>query len=138
MVGTTKESCEVKTIQEIAAATKALEGISKVDNSSSGNYINMVRSGLIRNFPITPQSVTIANTIFGPDTTALKGKTTWKYSEPMVTDYVEILQGTLDMNKEVTMLAHVIFVNWIGFFVSTHQRIKVTTLEYLPSRTKCK
>ena len=98
----------------------------------------MVRYELIYNFPITPQAVTISNTIFGPDIEALKGKTTSKYSEPVVTDYVEIPQHILDINKEVTLAADLIFLNGTGFFFGTSRRIKFTTLEYLPSHTKGK
>ena len=79
----------------------------------------MVHSGLIHNCPITPQAVTTTNTIFGPDITALKGKTTRKYSEPVVKDYVEIPQLILELNKEVTLAAYVMLLNWIGLFAST-------------------
>ena len=79
----------------------------------------MERYGLIRNCPITPQALTITNTIFGPGIAALKGKNTSKYSEPVVTDYVEILQHIMDLNKEVTLSADVMFVNGIGLFVRT-------------------
>ena len=51
-------------------------------------YINMVHFGLIHHFPITPEAVTIANTIFGPDIETLKGKTNRKFYDPVVTDYV--------------------------------------------------
>ena len=56
----------------------------------------------------------------------------------MVTDYVEIPQCILDLNKGVTLEVYVIFLIGIGFFVSTSGRINFTTLEYLPSRTKGK
>ena len=59
----------------------------------------MVHSRLIRNFPMTPQAVTITKAIFGPDIAALRGKTTRKSSEPVVTDYVEIPQQIIDLDK---------------------------------------
>ena len=90
MVRTTKVNFEGYTSREITKANKARAGLAMVVNASTGDYINMVHSGLIRNCPITPQEVTTANTIFGPDIAALKGKTTRKSSEPVVTDYVDI------------------------------------------------
>ena len=96
----------------------------------------MVISRLIRNFPITLEEVTTANTIFGPDMAMLKGETTRKYPDPMVTNYVEIKQHILDPKKEVTLAVDVMFVNGTGLFVSTSWWIKFTTLEYFPSHTK--
>ena len=64
----------------MTADTKDQSGLAMVINPYAGDYINMVHSGLIRNCPITPESVTISNTIFGPDIKKLKGKTTSKYS----------------------------------------------------------
>ena len=49
MFGTTKENCEGYTNRKISAATKSREGIAMVWNPSEGDYINMVRSGLIQN-----------------------------------------------------------------------------------------
>ena len=138
MVGITKKDYEGYNIQEVAADTKVQAGLDMVGNTSAEDYIKMVRSGQIHNFPITPQAVTIANTIFGPGIAALKGKTTSKYSEPVVIDYVEILQRILDLNKEVTLAEYLMFLNGIGFFVITCRIIKFTTIKYLPSCTKGK
>ena len=55
-----------------------------------------------------------------------------------MTDYVEITQRILDLNKEVTLAADMLFVNRIGLFIRTSRQIKFTTLEYLPIRTKGK
>ena len=55
-----------------------------------------------------------------------------------MTDYVEIPQHILDINKEVTLAADLIFLNGTGFFFGTSRRIKFTTLEYLPCHTKGK
>ena len=52
----------------------------------------------------------------------------------MVTDYVEIPQCILDLNKS----EDVMFVNMLGLFVSISRQIKFTTLEYMHSRTKGK
>ena len=74
MAGTTKENCKGYTSRKIVAANKARTGLTTVGNKSAGEYINMISSGFIRNCPITPQAVTIANKSFGPDIAELKGK----------------------------------------------------------------
>ena len=63
MVTTMKENREGYTIRDIEKTTEALAGLSTVGNTSSGDYIEILRSRLT---PITPEAFTIANTIFGP------------------------------------------------------------------------
>ena len=79
-----------------------------------GEYISIVRYGMIHNYPITPESVTIVNTVFGPGIATLKVKTARKSSEPVLTDYVEIPQCILDLNNELTLSEDVMFINGIG------------------------
>ena len=43
--------------------------------------------------------------------------------------FVDILQAVLDLRKKVTLMADVVFVNGIAFFVSTPRQIKFTMLE---------
>ena len=107
-----------------------------VGNPPPRDYINMVRSGIICNCPVTPEEVNNANTMFGPDIASLKGKTTGKTSDPVVTEYVEIPQEILDLSNKVTLEADVIFANGLGFSVSTSRRIKFTTLEYIHKFSK--
>ena len=95
----------------------------------------MVCSGMIQNCHVTPKAVINANIIFGPGVASLKGKATRKTSNPVVTEYVEILQEILDMNKKVTLEVYVMFVNGLSFFVISSGIIKFTTLEYIPKRT---
>ena len=54
-------------------------------NPSPMDYINMVCSVILRNFPVTPNVVNNANSIFSADVPSLKGKTTRKPSDTVVT-----------------------------------------------------
>jgi hypothetical protein len=54
----------------------------------------------------------------------------------VVTDYVETPKAILDLNKDVTLTADVMFVDGIPFLVTTSRKIKFTTSEYVPRRTK--
>ena len=51
---------------------------------------------------------------------------------------MEIPQPILALNKAVTLVSDVIFVNGLGLFVSMLRKIKFTTLEYIPKLTKSK
>ena len=100
------------------------------------NYINMVHFSILRNCLVTTEAVSNFNKCFGPGVASLKGNITRKTSDPVVTEYVEITQTTLYLNKKVTLTADVMFVNGIALFVSMPRGIKFTTLEYTPKRTK--
>ena len=76
----------------------------------------MLSSRLIYNCPITLEAVTIANTYFCPYIAMLKGKITRKYSEPVVTDYVEIPQRMPYLNKSVIMEVYLMFLNDMELF----------------------
>ena len=61
-----------------------------MDNPSPMDCINIVRSSMLRNCPVTPEAVNNANSIFVAYVSSLKGKTTRKSSDPVVTEYVEV------------------------------------------------
>ena len=105
-------------------------------NPSPMDYINMVCYGMLCNCPVTLDAVNNANCIFGADVPSLKGKITRKSSDPVVIEYVEFPQVIMDLNKKVTLEADFMFVKGLAFFVRTLRRIKFTTLDYIPKRTK--
>jgi hypothetical protein len=86
---------------------------------SPADFTNMVRANMIRNCPVTPTYITTSNKIFGPDVASLKGKTVRNKPAPVLTEHVEIPQTIIDLNKDVTLAADVMFVCGLGFMVST-------------------
>jgi hypothetical protein len=99
------------------------------------DFKNMVRSKMIKNCPITPANIAAANKIFGPDAASLKGKTTRTTPKPVLIDHVKIPNQSIDINKEVTLAADVMFVDGLPFLSSTSHNMKFTTTEYVPRRT---
>jgi hypothetical protein len=51
-------------------------------------------------------------------------------------DYVEIPKAILDLNKDVTMAADVMFVNGLPFVTTISRKIKFTTIEYVTNRSE--
>jgi hypothetical protein len=51
-------------------------------------------------------------------------------------DYVEIPKAILDLNKDVTMAADVMFVNGLPFVTTISRKRKFTTIEYVTSRSE--
>ena len=128
MVASTTGNCKGYTDRKFVVATESQEGLAMVGNPSSMDYINMVCSVMIQNFPVTPEAVSNSNKYFGLDVASLKGKTTRQTSNPVVKEYVETPQKILDLNKKVTTTTDAMFVNELVLSLSTSLRIKFTTL----------
>jgi hypothetical protein len=72
-----------------------------------------------------------SNKIFGPDLATLKGKTVRMTHPPVVTDYVQIPNEIVSLNRNITLVIDIMFVNGLPFVVSISRKIKFTTVEYL-------
>jgi hypothetical protein len=136
MVNTVAENVEGYTQREHDDAKQARQVLGMVGYHSNKDFNNMVRSNMIKNCPVTSKSVSAANKIFGPEIASIKGKTTRRKPEPVVTDYVKVPKAILDLNRDVTLTANVMFVDGIPFLVTNSRKIKFTTSEYVPRRTK--
>ena len=128
MVATTTGDLKGYTNREFVATTESWEGLAMVVNPLASDYMNMVRSGLIHNFPVAPEAATITTTILGPDVAYLEVKTTRKSYKPVVMEYVKIPQHILDFSKTENLAADVMLVNGLRLLFRTSRRIKFTTL----------
>jgi hypothetical protein len=136
MINTIKENREGYTNQEFERAKVARRALGMVGYPSPADFTNMVRANMIRNCPATPTDITTSNKIFGPDVASLIGKTVRQQPAPVLTDYVEIPQPIIDLNKDVNLAADVMFVCGLCFMDSTSRTLKFTTIEHVPRRTK--
>ena len=60
-----QENMEGFTCREIGGTKEAISGLTKVGYPSEVDYINMIRSNMIRNCPITPTDINTAkNNLF--------------------------------------------------------------------------
>jgi hypothetical protein len=77
----------------------------------------MVSSKMIKNCTVTPSDVATANKIFGPDLATLKRKTVRQTPSPVMTDYVQIPQESVSLNRNVTLVIDIMFVKGLPFMV---------------------
>jgi hypothetical protein len=136
MVNTVKENREGYMNREFERAKVLRRALGMVGYPSPADFTNMVCANMIPNCPVTPTDITTSNKIFSPDVASLKGKTVRNKPAPVLTDYVEISQTIIDLNKDVTLAGDVMFVCGLGFMVSTSRKLKFTTIEHVPRRTK--
>jgi hypothetical protein len=134
MVDTVKANQEGFTDRDYERAKRARKALGLVGYPSPRDFRNMVSSNMIKNYPVTPSDVANANKIFNPDLATLKGKTVRQTPPPVMTDYIQIPQEIVSLNRNVTLTIDIMFVNGIPFMVSISRKINFTTVEYLLGR----
>ena len=97
-------------------------------------YQSLVRNNLLNDCPVTNSDIVNAHTIFGPDLANLRGKMVRRKPKHVNTELVEIPQSLVDRQKNVTLVADVMFVNGVAFLVSSSRNIMLTTIEHAPDR----
>jgi hypothetical protein len=85
---------------------------------------------------VTPIDIDNAYKLFGDDIASLRGKTVRTTPDPVIADYVEIPKEILDLNKDLTVAADIIFVNGMPFVTSISRKVKFTTIQYVTSRSE--
>ena len=90
---------------------------------------------MIINFSVTLEDVTISEKIYGTTIAALKGKTIWTNTDPVVTEYITPPQEIIKSNKNINISGDIIFVNRIPFFATNSCNIKFTIIDYIRNTT---
>jgi hypothetical protein len=136
MVNTVEGNREGYTDRNFSAAKQAWRAPGMMGYPSEKYFKHMVSSNMIRNYPVTPKYINAANNIFGPNVVSMKGKTLRATQDPVLTEYVEIPKDTVVLNKDVMLMADVMFVDGLGFLVTASRDIKFTTNEYVLKKSK--
>jgi hypothetical protein len=106
-----------------------------IANPTEREFAGLVRERILTNCPVTVRNVDNANRIFGPDLANLRGKTTRTKPECVRVEYVQIPWDFVQLNKYVTLVADVMFVNGLPFLVTSSRGLSLVMIENLPSRT---
>ena len=134
LVNTVKDAEEGYSRRQILQAKLAREFQSVVGNPSTHDLKAIVSSNQIANCPVSIEDIDRAEIIYGPSIQNLKGKTTRRTPERVVSDYITIPTKVLESNKNVSLSGDIFFVNKIPFFATISENIKFTTAEVLASR----
>jgi hypothetical protein len=136
LVNTVKQNREGFTDREFEGAKSARRALGLVGYPSPRDFKNMVRSNMIKNCNVTPIDIDNAYKLFGDDIASLRGTTVRTTPEPVMADYVEIPKEILNLNKDLTVAAAIMFVNGMPFVTSISRNVKFTTIEYVTSRSE--
>ena len=83
----------------------------------------IIRQNIIQNVPITVEDIDIAENIFGPDMTTLKGRTTRQRKKVVVDDFIEIPIELVNNNQELILFMYIMFINQQALFTKIDKDI---------------
>jgi hypothetical protein len=136
LVTTVKEKKEGFTDREFTRAKAARRALGLVGYPSPRDFKNTVRSNMIKNCTATPTDIDNAHKLFGADIATLRGKTVRKTQDAVMADYAAIPKEIIDLNKEITLAADILFVYGMPFVTILSRKIKFATMEYVSSRSE--
>jgi len=134
LVNTVLGNSEGYSKRQIAQAKQARDLQAVLGNPSTKDLKTLVQSNQLANCPVTIDDIERAETIYGPSIATLKGKTTRRTPERVVSDYINIPHKVLQANKHLELSGDIFFVNKIPFFATVSNHIKFTTAEFLKDR----
>ena len=133
-VSTVRKNYEGFTKRQVQQATRARRIMGMIGAPTQREYQSLVRNNLLNDCPVTNSDIVNAHTIFGPDLANLRGKMVRRKPVHVNTELVDIPQSLVDRQKNVTLVADVMFVNGVAFLVSSSRNIMLTTIEHAPDR----
>src|SRR5210317_1130087 len=95
-----------------------------------------IRGNFFKNCPITEEDVIIAEKIYGPSASTLKGKRKRKTPEAVVDDWIDMPKELLEHNSTLDLCIDIMFINNVALFVSIDKAIKFRFCTELKNRTK--
>lgn len=92
----------------------------------------MVKTGIIKNCPITVEDINIATDIFGLDLHSLKGTTTCGQPPAVQVEQVDVPSQIYERNKDMVLVADFMFVTGLPFLVTLSTDLNLITLDFSP------
>eukprot|EP00978_Attheya_sp_CCMP212_P000843 scaffold1766_cov39-Attheya_sp.AAC.3 len=98
------------------------------------NFKSLLRMNIIKNCPVTTEDVNIAEKIFGPDVSSLKGKSTRRKPKPVRKDLIEIPKELLLKHHDIELCMDTMYVNECGMLTAVDRTIKFRSLVPMDTR----
>ena len=103
------------TSREIARAKKARDLYHGLGVPSVKDFKAIIRMNAIKDNPITMEDVDIAEKIYGPSISSMKGKTTRQAPSPVVSSVVPVPTALYQKHAKISLCVDVYKINGIVF-----------------------
>ena len=134
-VQTVRNNFEGFTKREVEKAKLARLAAGRLGHPSARDMEYLVSNKSLSDMPFDLKALRDADTLFGPNIAAVRGKTVRQAPRHVATDFVAIPRDFVLMHKSVTLVADVMFVNNVPMLVTLSRGIKFRTTEHVPRRT---
>jgi hypothetical protein len=135
MIQTVCQQYEDFTKREVQDAIAACKAQAMTGHPTNAQFLEMVRNNTIKNCPIKPEYISNARSIFGPSIAGVGGKTVRRKPEQVEAEPGCIPDDFHCLHRFVVLTADVMFVNSIAFLTMLSQKLQLSTVEQLSSRT---
>ena len=135
MIQTVDENKIVYTKRQMERAKVARKLYHIVGSPTLEAFKAMLKSNIIKNCPVAAADVDIAEKIYGPAISTLKGKTTRQTPKPVVADEVMIPSELLMKHRQIELCMDTMFVNKQPFLTSIDKSVRFRSLVPLKSRS---
>ena len=135
LLNTVNENKTFFTHQQIERAKKARELYHALGTPSPADFKAIIQLNLIVNNPISQEDIKLAEQIFGPDISSLKGKTTRKTPIPVVNDYKNIPKELFEKQDKIVLCINGITVNRLTFLTTISKNLYYRTAQFIERKT---
>ena len=135
MLQTVRDNMEGFTKREVRDAILARRTQAMVGHPSDSDFAEMVSRTVLDDCPVKPPAVSNAIAIFDRDRATIPGKTVRRKSERVETEYLSIPDAFYWLHHFVTLTDDVMFINEVPFLTTQSRKIRLYTIEHVPTRT---
>eukprot|EP00980_Cylindrotheca_fusiformis_P016549 scaffold4962_cov112-Cylindrotheca_fusiformis.AAC.3 len=96
----------------------------------------LIRQNLVKNCPITIEDVKLAEKIFGPDISTIKGKSTRPRPQAVIDDYIEIPEELTMHHQDLVMCMDIMFINQCAFLTTIDKSVQFRMTIPIENRSK--
>jgi hypothetical protein len=132
---TIEENKNFFTRLQVEKARRARELYYALGTPSPADFKAIIWINLITNNLIMQEDIAIAEQVFGPDISSLKGKTTRKTPIPVINDYIEIPQELFTKQDKIIICIDGIKVNGLTFLMTISKNIFYRTAQFIDKKT---
>ena len=120
---------------EVQDATAARKAQAMTGHPTDAQFLKMVSNNSIKNCPVKPDHITNPHSIFSPSIAGVRGQTTRQKSEQVEAVVWRTPDDFHCLHKIVILMVNVMFVNGMAFLITISQKLRLSKVEQLPSRT---